>query len=125
MKVSYTSADGRLTFETEADKQQDLFEAIASFQEVFENDASALINGNLVTANDIKFIVREAEFKDEKGKTKKANYYEKRVVSGPMRGYKKEYGQYEDGSGLFPKRAPKENAIQGDNDWYRYVKPGN
>jgi hypothetical protein len=121
MKITYTTLDGRISFEFEASTQQDLFREIGRFQEVFENDAAARIGDKDVTGDDVRFVVRQSEYEDEKGKKKLATYYEKRVISGPMKGYKKEFGVYEDASGLFPRsKPPAENALPGYNGWYKY-----
>jgi len=138
MKIKYFSKDGTLGFEADVSTEQEAFAAIAKFQEIFENDAVADINGKEVVGTDIKFVVRNVPYKDDKGKEKIATYYEKRVLSGDMRYYKKEYGLYEDASGMFPKASSdhleglkKQAAANGDelqvgkNGWYNYRKNRN
>ena len=123
MKLQYTTKDGRITATLEGSTQKELFKELARFQEVFEEIASGDVDGKYVTSDDIQYKVRSAEYVDEKGKTKSADYYEKVVRSGKLAGYKKAFGILDDSTdGLFPKwKAPEEN-IQGYNGWSKYVK---
>jgi hypothetical protein len=120
MKLTYTTADGRLTFEIEGKTQLDLWTELARIQETFEDNPSANINGKEVSGGDVRYRVRQAKFVDEKGKDAVADYYEKVVISGPMKWYKKSYGVLNDKSGgLFPHKAPdKPNVNKGYNGWY-------
>lgn len=135
MKIKYFSKDGTLGFEADVSTDIEAFTAIAKFQEIFENDAVAEIDGQEVVANDVRFVVRDVDYKDDKGKTKSATYYEKRVMSGPMRYYKKEYGLGLEKPGMFPKasgdhmreleKQANENGdklVLGKNGWYNYRK---
>jgi hypothetical protein len=125
MKLVYTTGDGRLSVELEADTQKELFRQLSRFQEVFEETASATIDGSKVTSTDIRYRVRSSGYTDEKGKDKTAEYFEKVVVSGPLTGWKKAYGTLDDGSqGLFPKwKVDDANCDVGDNGWHKYNKP--
>lgn len=121
MELEYTTADGRLTVKIEGKTQIDLWEQLASFQEVFENEnVTAEINGKSFKSDDIKYRVRNVKFKDEKGKEKECSYYEKVCMSGPLKYYKKVFGVLSEGGGLFPKN-PKdmENVTLGDNGWFK------
>lgn len=123
MKFSYTSKDGQIGFDFDANTPQEAFKKIADFQEIFENDAAADVGGKFVgpkEAGEVRYVVRNVAYTDEKGKPKQATYYEKRVISGPMKGYRKDYGLLEDGSGMFPKKAPTEKSVPGFNNWYKY-----
>lgn len=129
MKLTYTTADGRISVELEGKTHKDLWRELARFQEVFEDIASGNIfdeqnKKKFVTSGDIKYRVRKSKYIDEKGKEKEAEYFEKQVVSGPLLGYKKMYGVLDDGTdGLFPKRAPEKDVIYGLNGWHKYSGP--
>ena len=129
MKLLYTTKNGRLQVELEADTQSDLWRELARFQEVFEETASGNTTDGkggkvLATSDDIKFVVRTAEGTNDKGKTETYEYYEKMVVSGPLAGYKKSFGVLNDKSGgLFPKKAPDKDVIYGKNGWHKYNGP--
>lgn len=109
MKLQYTTANGRMTVEIEGKTQSELFEGVAAFQEVFENNV-ATKNG--VSSDDIRYVVR---VDDEKNK-----YYELRVNSGPLRGVKKAFGVHKTGGGLFPRSKDKEDNWLPDNGWVKY-----
>lgn len=127
MKFTHFSSDGQTKVEFDANTAQEAFAKIAEFQEIFENDASAKVNDKFVAPADagvVRFVVRNVPYKDEKtGKEKIATYYEKRVISGPMQGYRKEYGLYEDARGMFPKRKNREDTTveHGYNGWYKFI----
>lgn len=124
MKLEYTTKDQRMTVTVEGSTQKDLWREISRFQEVFENDAAAKQNGEVVTGNDVRYVVRKGKYTDEKGKEKTAEYFEKRVVSGPMLGYQKSYGILDDGTdGLFPKWNVPDGNIPGFNGWSKYIRP--
>lgn len=128
MKLLYTTKNGRLQVELEADTQSDLWRELARFQEVFEEEASGNVSENgtkkMVSSSDIKLVVRTAEGTNDKGKPETYEYYEKVVVSGPLAGYKKSFGLLNDKSGgLFPKKAPEKDVIYGLKGWYKYNGP--
>ena len=52
MKITYTTASGRVSAEFEADSQKDLFSEINRFQEVFEEDTCGKCK-----SNEIKYVV--------------------------------------------------------------------
>lgn len=108
MKLQYTTANGRMTVELEGNTQSELFEGIANFQEVFENN-TATKDG--VTSDDIRYVVREVD--DNK-------YFELRVNSGPLRGVKKAFGSHKKGGGLFPRNKDADGKWLPDNGWVRY-----
>lgn len=121
IEVTYTTRNGRFQFKVTGSDHRDLFRQIQSLQEVFESTASAKINGSIEVSDDIRFVVRKAKYTDEKGKEKEADYFEQRVMSGPLVGYRKCFGVLDDGSGnLFPKRAPDKNVIYGYDGWHKY-----
>lgn len=126
MKLTYTTADSKLTVEIEGNSDKELFRKLSHFQEVFEDVPMAKINGDVVAGGDVRYRVRKAKYTDEKGKEKEAEYFEKVVVSGPLMWYKKGFGVLDDGSeNLFPKRVPEDdqNISAGLNGWHKYNKP--
>lgn len=117
MKLTYVSKDGRMTVEFDADTQTDLFEQLANFQEIFEdNTCSAKKNGNIVRSENTRFVVRENKDGDK--------FYEKQCVDwdAGLFGYKKSYGCRKKGGGLFPKEMPENDRVPGLNGWYLYKK---
>lgn len=121
MKVTYTSRDGRFVAEFEGRTQTDLFEQIAAFQEVFENNVcTAKLNGEVVSSDKVRFVVRENKDGDK--------FYEKVCEDWDKKlfGFKKSFGCRKTPQGtLFPKEMPEENRIPGLNGWHRYVKDEN
>jgi len=123
MELNYTTKDGRLTVKLTGSTQKELFRELHRFQEVFEDSASAKINNKYETSDDIRYIVRKSKYTDEKGKEKEAEYFEKRIFSGPLAGYQKSFGVLDDGTyGLFPKKAPDGNYEKGFGNWYKFIK---
>jgi hypothetical protein len=90
MKAHYKSANGRLVFEVEGGTQKDLFENIASLQEVFEADSTC----GCCRGTDIRFNVRKVDA---------FTYYEYRCTNPQCRA-QLSFGQNKVGGGLFPKR---------------------
>lgn len=122
IELTYTTADGRMSFKVTGGDQRDLFREIQRIQEVFEGPATAKIDGKEVSATDVRYFVRKSKYTDEKGKEKEAEYFEQRIISGPMAGYKKCFGILDDGTGgLFPKKAPDEDVQYGYNGWHKYI----
>jgi hypothetical protein len=120
MKLTYTSRDGRMVAEFDADTQTDLFEQLAAFQEVFEdNTCVAKMKGNVVTSDLTRFVVRENKDGD-KFYEKSCSDWDKNLV-----GFKKSFGCRKKGGGLFPKDMPEADRIPGLNGWYKYHKEGN
>lgn len=119
MKVTYTSRDGRFVAEFEGNTQAELFEQIASFQEIFEdNVCTAKIKGNIVKSDKVRFVVRENKDGDK--------FYEKVCEDWDqlLIGYRKSFGCRKQPKGaLFPKQMPEENRIPGLNGWYVYQNP--
>jgi len=126
MKLTYTTADSRLTVEIEGNSDKELFRKLSHFQEVFEDVPMAKVDGKVISGGDVRYRVRKAKYTDEKGKEKEAEYFEKVVVAGPLMWYKKGFGVLDDGSeNLFPKRVPEDdqNILAGLNGWHKYNKP--
>lgn len=95
MKLSYTTADGKMTVEFVKDTQVELWEELARFQEVFEDTNCS--NGK-ESSDKVRFVVRTD---DEDNK-----YYELHCVDTnkpALRFAKKKFGCHKKGGGLFPK----------------------
>ena len=109
MKVLYTTKNGRLSVELEAETQTSLWKQLSVFQEIFEENTCKKCN-----SDDIRCVVRVS--KDAKGKT--YDYHELRCVSC---GAKLPFGVLDDGSGsLFPKRKDKEGKFRGKYGWVKW-----
>ena len=112
MKVLYTTKCGRLTAEFEGDTQTDIWKQISSFQEVFESALTCRKNGE--ESSDIHFVVRTDSEDNE--------YFEAKVVSGPLTGTKKAYGQTKKGGFLFPRNKDKDGNWLSDGGWLKWNK---
>jgi hypothetical protein len=112
MKLSYTTADGRMTVEVEGKSQTDLFEQLAEFQDCFETGPCTR-NGK--TSDKLKFQVREVE--DNK-------YYELVCVDADfdLRGARLSFGQHKKGGTLFAKKKDKDGKWLPNNGWVKYNK---
>lgn len=104
-KTIYKSPGSRFTVEFEYSSQKELFEKVAEFQEIFEEDTCGACKSNAT-----KFGVREVDGN---------KYYEKKCVDC---GSALSYGQNKTGGSLFPKR--KDNDGNWDNKnkgWNRWT----
>lgn len=102
MKLTYTTYNNRINVEFEADTQRDIFEQIAKFQEVFEEDVCGKCGNER-----LKFIVRTVDDNQ---------YYELRCVKC---GAKLAFGSHKKGGGLFPKRKDGDKWLP-DNGWVKW-----
>lgn len=102
MKVNYTTANGRLSVELEGDGQQDIFQAISRFQEVFENTACGKCG-----SENIKYVVRNVDDN---------LYYELRCQDC---GARLAFGCHKKGGGLFPKRKDGDDWL-ANNGWVKW-----
>jgi DNA-directed RNA polymerase subunit RPC12/RpoP len=102
MKVTYTTKNNRLKVEIEGESQKDVFESLAKFQEVFDENAC----GKCASEN-LKFIVRNVEDNQ---------YYELRCADC---GAKLAFGVHKKGGGLFPKRKDGDNWLP-NNGWQKW-----
>jgi len=103
MKITYTTASGRVSAEFEADSQKDLFTEINRFQEVFEEDTCGKCK-----SNEIKYVVRNVDDNQ---------YYELRCTSC---GARLSFGAHKKGGGLFPKRKDNDGKWLPDNGWVKW-----
>jgi len=109
MKATYTTKNGRLTVEVEAEGHKGIWTQLAAFQEVFEEDHCRKCD-----SDDVKFVVRKS--KDSKGKV--FDYHELRCNNC---GAKLAFGVLDDGSGgLFPKRKGDDGKYRGKYGWVKW-----
>jgi ribosomal protein L40E len=113
MKISYTTHNGRINVQLEADSQKALWKELAHFQEVFEETRCGKCD-----SNDLRFIVRSSPYEKD-GKTKEADYHELKCNKC---GAKLAFGVLDDGSdGLFPKRKDKTTGkTKGKKGWVNW-----
>lgn len=113
MKLLYTTRNGRMQVELEGKSQADIFEQLATFQEVFEN-TECVRNGK--KSDNVKFVVRED---NEENK-----YYELvcQDTDPELRYAKLAFGQHKKGGSLFPRRKDKDNKYLPNNGWVIYGK---
>jgi hypothetical protein len=102
MKVTYTTKNNRLKVEIEGESQKDVFESLAKFQEVFDENAC----GKCESEN-LKFVVRNVDDN---------LYYEIRCMDC---GAKLAFGVHKKGGGLFPKRKEGDNWLP-DGGWTKW-----
>lgn len=112
MKLLYKSFCGRYQIEFEGQDNQSLFEQVATFQEIFENDSNLTIENVKVASSDVKLRVRG---------TSESKFYEMYVAEGSkMAGYRLDYTVTKNGNMMFPRRKDKEGNLIKNNGWYRY-----
>jgi hypothetical protein len=106
MKVTYTSANGRLAFEFESETDKKLVTQLAHIQEVFEEPACGCCKSER-----IRFDVREFD----------KNLYYKLLCDDC--GATLDFGQHKTGDTLFVKRFEKDTREPLPNrGWYQYGK---
>jgi len=105
MKVTYTTANGRISFEVDATTGKQAFEVVAAIQEIFEESACGACK-----SPSIRFDVREWD----------GNKYFKMACNAC--GAQIDFGQHKDGKGLFVKRMDKDKRPLPDNGWYHWQK---
>jgi hypothetical protein len=103
MKVSYTTADNRITVEVEGKDNKDVFAQLAVFQEIYETRQCGACDSPRV-----KFLVREVQ-----GNT----YYEMRCADC---GATLAFGQKKADGSLFPKRKDKEGNWLPNGGWVKW-----
>ncbi len=114
MKLQYTTKNGRLTVELEADTQTELWKQLAAFQEVFENSTVTKYG---MTSEDVRYVVRKDNDENE--------YFELHYAGTEptLFGVKKHFGQTKKPKGnLFPKSKDSDGNYLKDNGWLKYNK---
>ena len=103
MKLTYTTANGRIKAELEADTHRELFAQIAKFQEVFEESKCGKCG-----SENLRFVVRNVDDNE---------YFELRCMDC---GAKLAFGSMKKGGGLFPKRKDAEGNWLPDRGWVKW-----
>jgi len=106
MKVIFNVND-KLTFEIEADTQRNVFESLATIQEVFNETKCEKCKGE-----DLQYVVRNVNGDD---------YYELRCKNRDCRA-RLSYGVHKQGGTLFAKRKDKDNNWLNNSGWLRWNK---
>lgn len=114
MKVSYTTSNGRLNVELEADTHISLWAQLASFQEAFEEEKCQKCNGT-----DLRFSIRKSSYIDkDTGKEKPCDYHELRCRKC---GAKLAFGVLDDQTyRVYPKRKNRDGTIKGKYGWVKW-----
>jgi hypothetical protein len=102
MKLNYTTKNGRLSAEIEAESQRELFSELNRFQEVFEETTC----GKCQT-DDPKWVVRTVDDNQ---------YHEVKCAAC---GAKLAFGSHKKGGGLFPKRKDGDTWLP-DGGWQKW-----
>lgn len=103
MKLTYTTANKRITAEFDADTQRELFTQISKFQEVFEETKCGKCG-----SENLKFVVRTVDDNE---------YFELRCLDC---GAKLSFGSMKKGGGLFPKRKDADGNWLPDGGWQKW-----
>lgn len=101
MKVTYTTQNGRLTFEMDLANGKLAFEAIAAIQELFEEPCCGLCQSERIRCDTREFD---------------GNKYFKMVCNDC--GGQLDFGQHKDGKGLFVKRKDENKQNFPNRGWY-------
>jgi hypothetical protein len=110
MEIQYRSMNGRLFIKVEGANQKEVFERLASAQEVFEADDKCGVCGG----NNLRFRVRHVA----KGK-QNFDYYEM-VCTAPGCHARLAYGQSTDTVSLFPKRKNEAGDWLPNRGWAKW-----
>lgn len=102
MKLEYTSKNNRFKLLVEGESQREVFESIAGFQEIFEEDTCGKCG-----SQDVKFVTRNIDDNI---------YHELRCNNCRA---KLAFGANKKGGGLFPKRKDGD-AWLPDGGWIRW-----
>lgn len=105
MKVTYSSKNGRLTAEVAGETQKDVFQQIASFQEVFEETKCGACQGE-----NLRFVVRNVDDND---------FFELHCQNVNCR-HRLAFGQHKKGGSLFPSRKDKDGTWLTKNGWTKW-----
>jgi hypothetical protein len=104
MKITYRARNG-LSAEMQGENQKDLFQQIASFQEVFEETVCGACSGE-----DLRFVVRNVDDND---------FYELHCQTVSCRS-RLAFGQHKKGGSLFPSRKDKDGKWLPKNGWTKW-----
>ena len=103
MKFNYTTGNGKLSVEFDADSQTDAFASFAQIQEVFEESPCGKCG-----SEHLRFVVRTVD---------ENQFYEIRCQDC---GARLEFGVMKKGGRLYPRRKDKEGNWLPDKGWQRW-----
>jgi hypothetical protein len=104
MKVRYTSANGQLVFDVEAETAKQLFSQLGSIQDIFEAETEC----GCCHSSDIRFSFRVID---------KFAFYE---LACRKCGAQFKFGQRKDGDDLFPKRKDEDGRLLANGGWSKW-----
>jgi hypothetical protein len=109
MKLSYTTSNGKIVAEFDADTQRDMFSQIANFQEVFEENTCGKCGSQdlryiVRTVNDDEYFELRCNGKQKDGKDCRAKF---------------SFGLNKKGGGMFPKRKDGDTWLP-NGGWVRW-----
>lgn len=110
MKAHYRTANGRLTFELQAEDTKGLFRQISEVQEVYDAESACGLCG----CTSIRYLARKVEDYD---------FYELACTNIDCRATF-EFGQKKKGGALFPKRKDDDGRFLPNGGWSRYIPAG-
>lgn len=105
MKLTYTTPNGRLSVQLEADDHRAVFSDLATFQEVFQEDECGKCG-----STDVRFVVREVDGN---------KYHEIHCQKHECRA-RLAFGQHKQGGTLFPRRKDGDGNWLPDRGWTRW-----
>ena len=108
MKAHYRTANGRITFEVQAETVKALFKEIAGIQEVFDADTDC----GCCKSSAIHFQARQVDNYD---------FYELVCLDCRARF---QFGQAKKGGALFPKRKDEDGKLLPNRGWSKFVPKG-
>lgn len=109
MIAKFMTRNKQITFEIEADTQVELFQEIASLQEVFDTESTCGI-----CDSQVRFLHRQST------KGTKTYHFHELVCTNPSCRARFEFGQAMEGGALFPKRKDNDGNWKPNRGWERY-----
>lgn len=120
MKITRSYSNG-ITVEIEGNTQAEVFEQLASCDEVFrDTTCKAKMKGEFYKSDDVVFRVRKD---DEENK-----YYELVCLGSDepkLSRFVRKFGAHKKGGTLFPKYKVPENHVVGFAGWCKFIKDSN
>ena len=105
MRVNHRSLNGRIEIVAEGDTQKEVFQQLASLQEVFEETSCGMPN---CKSENLRFVVRTVDDN---------NFYELHCLDCRARFV---FGQHKKNGTLFPKRKDDEGKWLANRGWARW-----
>lgn len=103
MKINYTNKTNNISVELNGETQRELFEQLASFQEVFDEAKCGKCG-----SDNVRFVTRNVDDNV---------YYELRCLDC---GARLSFGVMKKGGGLFPKRKDADGGYLPDHGWLKW-----